>query len=283
MNPLVGGALISTAGGLAGGLMGKSAADDAREANAAQAAANVQMQREFAQNGIRWKVEDAKAAGIHPLYALGANTASFNPVSLPAAPDNSMASAMSDIGQNIGRAVGATRTGAEKMAANLNLQQAQANLDGQLIDNQIKQAQLAKINAGPNFPSGNEDNFMPGQGDSGTTGRLVKVLPKERTASQPGRSAQEAGWVPDVGYSRTDTGLTPVVPNSLSESLEDDIIGKFQWRVRNQLMPNFGKGTPPANSQLPPGANKWLWSWKSQEWQPGYADGRSPPKVLRYK
>lgn len=33
------------------------------------------IQREFAQQGIRWKVEDAKAAGLHPLYALGGGSA----------------------------------------------------------------------------------------------------------------------------------------------------------------------------------------------------------------
>lgn len=35
---------------------------------------NRNFQREFAQNGISWKVADAKRAGIHPLYALGAST-----------------------------------------------------------------------------------------------------------------------------------------------------------------------------------------------------------------
>lgn len=50
-----------------------------RDANARIDYANAQnnaTQREFAQNGIQWKVEDAKKAGIHPLYALGASTAS---------------------------------------------------------------------------------------------------------------------------------------------------------------------------------------------------------------
>lgn len=45
--------------------------------------ANIQQQREFAQKGIRWRVSDAKKAGIHPLFALGANTASFSPVAGP--------------------------------------------------------------------------------------------------------------------------------------------------------------------------------------------------------
>lgn len=45
-----------------------------------QNAQNVAYQKEFAQKGVQWKVEDAKKAGLHPLYALGANTTSFSPV-----------------------------------------------------------------------------------------------------------------------------------------------------------------------------------------------------------
>lgn len=45
----------------------------------AQRMQNYEMQREFAQNGIRWKVADAQAAGLHPLYALGGGGAAFAP------------------------------------------------------------------------------------------------------------------------------------------------------------------------------------------------------------
>lgn len=40
---------------------------------------NAALQREFAQHGIQWKVADAQAAGVHPLYALGGGTPSFSP------------------------------------------------------------------------------------------------------------------------------------------------------------------------------------------------------------
>lgn len=43
-------------------------------------AENARLQREFAQNSIRWKVNDAKMAGIHPTYALGAQGTSFSPM-----------------------------------------------------------------------------------------------------------------------------------------------------------------------------------------------------------
>ena len=121
-----------------------------------------------------------------------------------------------------------------------------AELDGKFLDNQIRASQLQKLNtpaSGPPAPSGSDtDNFVPGQGNS----PLVINKPLTRTVSAPGRPAQEAGWRPDVSYSRTDTGLTPMVPESLSESLEDDMVGKILWRVRNQLLPNFtGQGKPP--------------------------------------
>lgn len=44
-----------------------------------EAQANRDLQREFAQNSIQWKVADAKKAGLHPLYALGSNGASYTP------------------------------------------------------------------------------------------------------------------------------------------------------------------------------------------------------------
>lgn len=46
---------------------------------------NIKMQKEFAQNGIQWKVQDAEKAGIHPAIALGANTYQATPSSV--APD----------------------------------------------------------------------------------------------------------------------------------------------------------------------------------------------------
>lgn len=48
----------------------KTSADAQRDTNKA----NLEMNKQFAKDSIQWKVEDAKKAGIHPLYALGAST-----------------------------------------------------------------------------------------------------------------------------------------------------------------------------------------------------------------
>ena len=66
-------------GSLVGGAFGRSGDRDARLAQERANEANLAAQREFAQHGIRWKVEDAKAAGLHPLFALGGSGATFSP------------------------------------------------------------------------------------------------------------------------------------------------------------------------------------------------------------
>lgn len=57
---------------------------------------NRQSQEEFARHGIRWRVEDAQAAGVHPLFALGSGVTPFSP----------QATAFAEAGANIGRAIG---------------------------------------------------------------------------------------------------------------------------------------------------------------------------------
>lgn len=111
MNPVVAGSLIGAGGNLLGGLLGS------REASKNRAA-----QKEFAQFGIRWRVADAKAAGLHPLYALGAQVPSFSPVHSEAPAQ------LAEMGQNIGRAVQAQMTAREKVRAALELQLLQSQI-----------------------------------------------------------------------------------------------------------------------------------------------------------
>lgn len=75
-------------------------------------AQNIANQKEFAQQGIRWKVADAQAAGLHPLAALGAQTSSFSNVvggnyDIPKTDFGGM-------GQDIGRAIDAGSTQSER-------------------------------------------------------------------------------------------------------------------------------------------------------------------------
>lgn len=71
---------------------------------------NIANQKEFAQHGVRWKVADAEAAGLHPLAALGAQTNSFSNVVGGSGDTNDYAA----MGQNLGRSIDAGSTSGER-------------------------------------------------------------------------------------------------------------------------------------------------------------------------
>lgn len=68
----IAGAAIAGAAIIGGGILGN------KEARRAQAY-DANLQREFAQYGIQWRVADAEKAGVHPLYAINANVPTYAP------------------------------------------------------------------------------------------------------------------------------------------------------------------------------------------------------------
>lgn len=125
------------------------------------------LQREYAQNAIQWKVADAKKAGIHPLYALGAPSMSPSPSSVGGS------SGMSDMGQDISRALsaGMSREG-QTTAFDAAVQEMTLKKFG--LENELLAAQIAKMKqevfskpAVPNvtLPTG-AGHFVPGQSSS---------------------------------------------------------------------------------------------------------------------
>lgn len=262
--------------GLLGNILGQKSQEKATAAtNAANAAINdqnTQLQREFAQNGIRWKVEDAKAAGIHPLVGLGAQTASFAPSSIGHTPDFSKSDMMKNMGQDVGRAISATRTSAERRISELNIQGAELDIQGKALDNQIKQSQLRKLEAvGPAMPG--SSSFISGQGDSGPG---ILERPMERTASLKGAPHSEPGAVTDLGWAKTKTGVVPVPSKDVKERTEDVMPHELMHFYRNNIKPNFGGGTKPPRSALPRGYDDWEWNFWDQEYQAVKGRAKTP-------
>ena len=93
------GPAISAAGNLIGGIIGNSASDDASDFAAKQ----FRFQNLAAKKSIQWRVKDAREAGIHPIYALGAQAFSPSPVSISGSAP--LADGIAAMGQDIGRAV----------------------------------------------------------------------------------------------------------------------------------------------------------------------------------
>jgi len=149
------GSLITAGANLLGGLLGNKAAKKERDTQLA-----------FAQNGIQWKVKDAEAAGVHPLFALGAPTTAYQPISSGGLPES-----ISAMGQDLGRAADAAKSPGEKIdayTARLQaLQLERGSLENTLLKNQIINEQ--RVAGQP--PAVGGKSIIPGQ----ASGRDVRV------------------------------------------------------------------------------------------------------------
>lgn len=122
---LAGAAAIGGVSTMAGGVVGNLINQNQQENEATRNQSNFNVQMD---NTIQRKVEDAKRAGLHPLYALGANS---SPSSQPITFQDQLGPAISQGGQNLGSAISRMQTGDEKLlaAAQLNVLESQANRD----------------------------------------------------------------------------------------------------------------------------------------------------------
>lgn len=247
--PALIGAGASIAGNLLGGLMGQSSASSARSHAEEMFEKNVQLQKEFAQTGIRWKVEDARLAGVHPLYALGAQTHSFSPIAINSPADNSMANAVSNIGQDVSRAVNQTRTGSERQTAyvtalqGLQLEKGRVDLD---IAKTELASRIARLNqqSGPGLPSA-QGNMISGQGNSPiNTAQIIRD-------SFPVSNVSDQKPVPDIGYSTTTRGSYPVPSQEVKQRIEDNLPHEFMHFLRNNILPVIGVNMNPEGPAKP--------------------------------
>jgi len=257
-------AIISAGANIVGGLISGNRQDKI-------AKQNIQLQKDFAQQGIRWKVEDAKAAGLHPLAALGAQTHSFSPISVGG---NDIGTGLAAAGQDISRGINATRTAGERLDAYGKTIQ-DLNIQRMGLENQLLGAQIAKINqAGspPPMPTPGDRMLIEGQGNS----PLVKVEPLEQTSVAPGQPSMEAGANPEAGYARTRHGWTPVRSKAFQDRSEEDLLASIQWSIRNRLAPALGQYYPPQNVPMDKG-DYWHYNpitGEYQIWKPSDRRGR---------
>lgn len=140
------GPLLSAGASLIGGLMTSSAQKDANRQQAEMARQNIAMQKDFAQKGIQWKVQDARNAGIHPLYALGAQTHSFSPISVGTTPVTGVGAGIAAAGQDLSRAFAASASPSQRATAYEQAVQALSVERGQL-ENTLLKAQIAKLSS----------------------------------------------------------------------------------------------------------------------------------------
>lgn len=283
------GGLASAAGSLVGGLLGNASSAASRDQAAELNKFNYEAQKEFAQNGIRWKVADAKAAGLHPLAALGSSTAQYSPSAVVGS--TSDYSWLGDVGQGIGRAIDAKMTARERAKEReVSDQRLQLEFDNRRLQNQFLQTQidaqkqdmalqLARSaamsartqQAAPAMPSvGRSDgHVIAGQAQAYPTAGTVNK-PAEVVSSLPGFSHLQSGLNPDVKFRKTATGYKVAMSDQAKSDNEDDLLGTLQWNFANRLAPVFSdvsrSGIRPPASWLPPG-HVWTYYPAAGEWR----------------
>lgn len=220
-------ALGSLAGSVVSGLFGNKAAKD-----------NVKYQKQFAKNAIQWKVADAKAAGIHPLAALGANTHSFAPV------QGGDWSGLAGAGQDLGRAIESRTTQKQRVDSYVRETQKLALERGRLENDVLRAdlaSRLARVKQPGNPPAvadGQNPNLLTGQGDSPG----IENKPMERQGWDNSNPGREAGVIADVGYSRSTGGrggYAPVMSKDFKDRTDEDTPGVIAWNIRNRLLQSF--------------------------------------------
>lgn len=199
----IGGAAIGAIGSLIGGHMNNSA-------SAANAAQQYAQQKEFAQNGVRWKVADAQAAGIHPLAALGAQTFSYNPVMTQY--DNGVASALQQMGQGVSRAYEAKQL-AEERAANDAVRALQ--IEGLKLDNRRKELDIQNEQTQQAFALADR---------VAATQQQVPPMPIVNNAGKGGPPSSKRGVDPFWEHYRNFNWITPVPSGDLKDYAGENLL-----------------------------------------------------------
>lgn len=283
------------AGGVAGlfGGGGGNAAATAQQQNMmqmwrnddlARAKRNEEMAYEFAQNGIKWRVEDAKRAGIHPLAALGFSGANTPTISIsggyqPSAggydrgPD--IGASLANMGQGIGRAVAATQTPLERQMTAFELMRQEQQIRSNDLDIAIKGAQLARITQqlGPGLPANVPPGSIPGATGTGT----YEAKPPEVLNPDPKHQGQTAGpATPNATWQRAPSGDVYSVPHKDLNIDEFSSPGYVSWMIHNKVLPYFSQryrdAARPSADHLPPGAVAWRLGAPGLGWLPVYPD-----------
>lgn len=248
------GEIISGVSSLVGGFMNRQAQNK-----------QLKFQKAAATKGIQWKVADAKAAGIHPLYALGGQT--FNPSPIPTS--GGLGDGVAAAGQDIGRAVTAASDQTQRTNT-LTRRSAELGVQRQELENQLLASQIARVNqpATPPAPQSlNSRYLIDGQGS--LPAGIVQTNAMLRSASAPENLATEPAAINDIGYARTPAGnYTPVMSNDVKQRLEEDFPGMVLWNIRNRLLPSVGINQAPPPVPVPEGYDAWVYNPFTQSYTP---------------
>lgn len=217
---------------IGGALLDRQAVKDANHERRVLADAEAARQREFAQMGIQWKVKDALAAGVHPLFALGASTTSYAPQSI-GVEKSGIGSALADMGQDVSRA--ATAASSAPVSAEIVKRTALQN-EGLALDNDIKRATLADQMKKLSAPNVGGVPLPEGKIDP----RAVGFVGGHKMGTDPGTSDVEAFWQKRYGEPGEWIGAGVVGWNDLMHNMKENVLrDAVRWMRNNNMTKGF--------------------------------------------
>lgn len=292
VGPALGG-IGSFVGGMANLFGGGGYDNTAANQSFAQNQFNAQMawnreqfdwQKLLATDGIRMRVNDAKAAGLHPLAAIGGGSAGYSPTTLIGnnVPDGGgsrgpdIGGSLAQMGQGLGRAMAATSTPEEKVESAFEMTRKRQMIEKGDLENAYLASQISRLNnptqVGPGMPS-NVGPFGGGQSIPGQP-NTYEPKPPEVTNRETGTAADAGPAQPDVAWTRTHTGLTPGMTKSFKGEGDISEPMSMQWLLRNQLVPMLGgQSSRPSLERMQaefPGATGMYWDYSKFEYRPTY-------------
>lgn len=261
ISPLLGAAGIGAATSIGGGFL-SNLFNRGGQSRAAQ------ENREVLQNAISWRVADAKRAGIHPLYALGANVATSG--GQPQFIGDQLGPSLQGAGQDISTAVARSQTGDQQQKNQLDLALARANIANTEANTSFIQSQQRRLEQGTNgSPAGmglQQEQVIDGQSPNTPGIGVIDLKPSEQTSAKlnfPDTIAGKHPWYQENRYGGQPF-LTPAGKGEHPEEmLQEMSLGAYigllrqnQARYGSKWLKNFlgyryGGYTPNQMTDLP--------------------------------
>lgn len=214
IDAIIGGA-VKVGSGIAGMIGARK--DKKASENAAQKSwqRNYEAQKEFAQNSIQWRVQDAKAAGINPYAVVSGQSAGYTPqdTSYQTNYQGAASHAMNALGEAMGQ---------------LNAAMAAEDLKGKKLDNDKKAVEL--LNAQMKASMGQKSATLPafaGQTNpiQKSTGMMVVTSPRGEQYFVPGNE---------------DADFSPAYLRQLYDSMYDRKVYSEAAKLSKRHIPALG-------------------------------------------
>lgn len=234
--------IISGAGSILGGVTSNLINQNQQENEATRNQSNFDIQQDNFLRNAQIRSEDAKKAGLHPLYALGGNAAQPSG-SIPIVMQDSVGGSLNQAGQNLSSAMARTASGDDRIKTNLEIQLMKHQITESDARAQMYLSEAAKNNqAGVQGlgiqPETSGLGAPEGQAPMNLSTGIIDVRPSPQLSTKKGWSDTIAGTGSVHEERMLYPGFPMQVPRLEGESLEEILSEMSPGAFMGMLMQN---------------------------------------------